>query len=108
VTDTEDSAGFYSAIRLATESTVKWEDVNFLVPGLLYGEPHTNPRALGGSLYYNAKYFLIREDNLSAPLIGLSFKDENWVAALDPAPNGATTMTETTDPALYQQLSKGN
>lgn len=95
VTGTEDSTGFYSAIRLSTAPTVKWEDVNYLAPGLLYGEPHTNPRALGGSLYYNAKRFSIREDYLSAPLFGLLFHDGNWVATLDLAPNGATTMADT-------------
>ena len=99
VTSTEDSTGFFSAIRLSTEPTVKWEGVNYLAPGLLYGEPHTNPRALGGSLYYNVKYFSIREDYLSAPMFGLSFHDGYWVAALDLAPNGATTMSETTAPA---------
>lgn len=96
VTGTEDSAGFYSAIRLSTLPTVKWKDAEYLVPGLLYGEPHTNPSAIGGSLYYNAKRFNIREDYLSAPLFGLSFHDGNWVAVLDPFPNGATTMAETT------------
>ena len=99
VTGTEDSAGFYSAIRFSTDPIIKWQDVNFLAPGLLYGEPHTNPRALGGSLYYDAKRFSIREDYLSAPLFGLSFHDGNWVAALDLAPNGATTITETISPA---------
>ena len=38
VTGAEDNAGFYSAIRLATEPAVKWEDVSCLVPGLLYGD----------------------------------------------------------------------
>ena len=99
VTGSEDSAGFYSAIRLSTEPTVKWKDADYFAPGLLYGEPHTNPRALGGSLYYNAKRFSIREDYLSAPLFGIFFHDGNWVAALDLAPNGATTISETTAPA---------
>jgi hypothetical protein len=96
VTGTEDSAGFYSAIWLSTQPTVKWEDAEYLAPGLIYGEPHTNPNAIGGSLFYNAKRFNIREDYLSAPLFGLSFHDGNWVAVMDPLPNGATTITETT------------
>jgi hypothetical protein len=96
VTNSEDNAGFYSTICLITDPNVKWEDADYLAPGILYGEPHTNPSALGGSLYYNAKHFSIREDYLSAPMFGISFHSGNWVAALDLAPNGATTMNETT------------
>jgi hypothetical protein len=99
VTGTIDSAGFYSAINLLTEPAVKWEEVKYLIPGLLYGEPHTRANALGGSMNYNAKRFSIREDYLSAPLMGLSFKDGNWAAVLDLDPNGATTLIETTAPA---------
>ena len=38
----------------------------------------------------------MREDYLAAPLFGIFFHNGSWVAVLDPAPNGATTMTETT------------
>ena len=38
------NAGFYSAIRLLTAPTVGWDDVDYLAPGLLYGDPHTEPR----------------------------------------------------------------
>jgi len=96
VNGTKDSAGFYSAIRLSTAPEVRWEDVDFLAPGLLYGKPHTSARAAGGSMYYDAGYFSIREDVLSAPLLGLLLNDGNWIAVLDPAPDGSTTMEETT------------
>jgi len=96
VNGTIDSTGFYSAIRLSTAPGVKWEEVNFLAPGLLYGKPHTSPRAAGGSTYYDAGYFSLREDVLSAPLLGLLLNDGNWIAVLDPAPDGSTTMEETT------------
>jgi hypothetical protein len=99
VAGAEDNAGFYSAIRLVTASTVKWEDLNYLVPGLLYGEPHTSAGAPGGSLNYGAKRFSIREDWLAAPLFGISFRDGAWAAVLDPAPRGDTTQAETTAPA---------
>lgn len=99
VTGTIDSAGFYSAVELLTEPSVQWEEVKYLIPGLLYGEPHTRANAPGGSSYYNSKHFSIREDYLSAPLLGLSFKDGNWAAILDLNPNGATTQIETTAPA---------
>ncbi len=93
VTAAEPNAGFYSAIRLSTASTVKWEDANCLVPGLLYSEPH------GGRLNYRAKRLTIREDHLSAPLLAIWLRDGSWAAVLDPAPRGDTTQAETTAPA---------
>jgi hypothetical protein len=96
VTRAEDNAGFYSAIRLSTAPEVAWTDVDFLAPGLLYGKPHTRSTAPGGDAYYNAKFFSIREDYLSAPMFGLSFRDGRWVAVMDLAPRGDTTAAETT------------
>jgi hypothetical protein len=93
VIGTETNAGFYSAIRLVTAPTVKWEDVTCLVPGLLYGETH------GGVLNTSSKHLAIREDYLSAPLLAFQFKDGNWAAVLDPKPTGDTTWAETTAPA---------
>jgi hypothetical protein len=93
VTGTETNAGFYSAIRLLTAPTVKWDDVTCLIPGLLYGETH------GGVLNASSKRLAIREDYLSAPLLGFQFKDGNWAAVLDPKPKGDTTWAETTAPA---------
>jgi len=90
VTGTEPNAGFFSAIRLTTASTVKWEDVKCLVPGLLYGGLH------GGAFNYNTKRISVREDYLSAPLFGVLFQDGNWAAVLDPTPCGDTTQEETT------------
>jgi hypothetical protein len=100
VIGTEDSAGFYSAIRLSTPSGVKWEDADYFAPDVLYGDPtYDGETSPGGTLAYKAKCFSIREDAMSAPLFGLSFKDGNWAAVLDLAPNGATTQAETTAPA---------
>lgn len=96
VAGTEWNAGFYSAIRLVTAPEISWADADFLAPGLLFGEPHTRATAPGGSAFYKAKYFSIREDYLSAPLFGLSFRDGRWVAIMDMAPHGDTTAAETT------------
>ena len=96
VTAAEDNAGFYSAIRLLTAPTVKWEDVNCLVPGLLYDDPsHAGGGSPAGVAPYRAKRFTIREDYLSAPLFGMAMKDGNWAAVLDMAPRGDTTQAET-------------
>jgi hypothetical protein len=99
VTTTENNAGFYSAIRLVTEPKLGWTDADYLAPGLLYGEPHTSAGAPGGSLYYRAKRFSIREDYLPAPVFALSFRDGHWAAVMDMAPRGDTTQAETTAPA---------
>jgi hypothetical protein len=95
VTTAEDNAGFFSAIRLVTAPAVKWEDVNCLVPGLLYDDPaHAGGSSPAGVGPYRAKRFTIREDYLSAPMIAMTMKDGNWAAVLDPAPKGDTTQAE--------------
>ena len=96
VTSGEEKAGFSSAIRLSTESGVSWVDVQYLAPGLLYGDPtYDGDRSPGGTLNYAARRFLMREDMLPAPLFALSFKNGSSVAMLDPAPRGDTTVEET-------------
>jgi hypothetical protein len=74
VTGAEGSTGFYSAIRLSTAPTVAWTDLDYLVPGLLYGEPHTRTIAeLGGQVGHKlrrhagltaCREVLIREDTV--------------------------------------------
>jgi len=100
VSGTDNTAGFLSAICLSTEPSVKWEDASYFAPDVLYGDPtYDGETSPGGTLAYNAKCFSIREDYISAPLFGLSFKNGNWAAVLDLAPDGATTQAETTAPA---------
>jgi hypothetical protein len=100
VTKGEGNAGFYSAIRLSTAPAVSWSDLDFLAPGVLYGDPsHVGDSSPGGTLNYSAERFEIREDWLSAPLFAMSFRDGRWAAVLDEAPRGDTTWEETTAPA---------
>jgi hypothetical protein len=95
VTGTEDSTGFYSAIRLSTTPLVKWEDADYFSPDVLYGDPtYDGETSPGGTLAYNAKCFSIREDAISAPLFGLLFKNGDWAAVLDMSPDGETTTAE--------------
>jgi len=95
VTGTEDSTGFYSAIKLSTSPAVKWEDADYFAPDVLYGDPtYDGETSPGGTLAYKAKCFSIREDAISAPLFGLSFKDGNWAAVMDLTPDGETTTAE--------------
>ncbi len=97
VTAAEDGAGFFSAIRLLTAPAVKWEDATYLIPGLLYGDSsHAGGGVPSSTANYRAKRFTIREDYLSAPILGAYLQDGNWVAVLDTAPKGDTTEAETT------------
>jgi hypothetical protein len=100
VTGAEDKAGFYSAIRLSTSPAVSWSDADYFAPGLLYGDPtYDGDTSPGGVLNYRARHFTLREDQLSAPLFALSFRDGRWVAVMDQSPRGDTTWAETSTPA---------
>jgi len=88
--------GFNSSLALAVDSSVKWTDVNCLAPGALYGDPtYDGDRSPGGTLNYEAKCFIMREDILPAPLFALSFNNGSSVTILDPSPNGESTVDET-------------
>lgn len=107
IAGTEDSAGFLSAIRLSTDSSFKWEDASYFAPDVLYGDPtYDGETSPGGTLAYNSKCFSIREDYVSAPMFGLSFKNGNWAAVLDLDPNGATTQEETTASATVPVIDE--
>jgi hypothetical protein len=89
------NGGFSSAVLLAVDPAVGWADVNVMAPGLVYGDPtYDGERSPGGSLNYNSRRFLFREDFLPAPVVALAFGNGTSVAALDPAPRGDTTFEE--------------
>ena len=97
VTGTEENAGFYSAIRLVTAPAITWPDADYFAPGVLYGDPtYDGDNSPGGVLNYRARRFALREDELSAPLFALSFRDGRWAAVMDTAPRGDTTWAEST------------
>jgi hypothetical protein len=107
VTGTEDSTGFLSAIRLSTPASVKWEDADYFAPDVLYGDPtYDGDTSPGGTLAYKAKCFSIREDAMSAPLFGLSFRDGNWAAVMDLKPDGETTTAESNAAASTTIIDK--
>ena len=90
------NGGFYSAVRIETGPEVTWPDVDYLAPGMVYGDPtYDGERSPGGMLNYRAHHFRIREDFLPAPMFALSFRDGSSVTVLDPAPRGNTTLEET-------------
>jgi hypothetical protein len=88
--------GFNSSVVLTVEPSIGWFDVNYLAPGVLYGDPTYNgDRSPGGTLNYAARRFLMREDILPSPLFALSFSNGSSVAVLDPSPRGESTVEET-------------
>jgi hypothetical protein len=88
--------GFNSSFVFAVDSAVSWDDVRCLLPGALYGDPTRNgERSAGGTLNHATRRFLLREDMLPAPMLGLSFANGTSVAMLDPSPRGGSTVGET-------------
>ncbi len=87
--------GFYSSITLKIDPATGWSEVNYLAPGVLYGDPtYDGDTTPGGTLNYAARRYVIREDFFPAPVFGLSFGNGASVAVLDPSPRGDTTVDE--------------
>jgi len=88
--------GFYSAVMLSTTPDKTWPDLDYLAPGLLYGDPtYDGDSSPGGTLNYQARRFWMREDLLPAPLFAVLLRNGSSVAVLDPSPRGNTTLGET-------------
>jgi len=89
--------GFYSAIQLDIDPRIGWNEVAFLAPGVIYGDPgHNGARSPGGTINYAAHRLMLREDILPAPLFALSFRNGASLTMLDPSPRGDTTLADTT------------
>lgn len=87
--------GFYSSINFDVDPSVSWPDINFMAPGIIYGDPtYDGAASPGGTMNYAAHHLLLREDTLPAPLMALSFENGASVAMLDPTPRGDTTEEE--------------
>lgn len=96
VEGTVPEAGFFSEIAFCGGGGTPWKERDFLIPGIIYGKPHTSAGSKGGSQYHDAGFFSIREDYLSAPLVISVCPDGSWIGLLNPAPDGSTTWEETT------------
>ncbi|HYQ59275.1 MAG TPA: hypothetical protein VEP89_18155 [Draconibacterium sp.] len=96
VVGTQAEAGFSSAISLLTSPEIGWEDVNFLAPGLLYGDPSFDGASSpGGTNYDKAKIYTFREDYLPAPFLGMTLPNGSTLTLLDMDPDGTSTYEET-------------
>jgi hypothetical protein len=88
--------GFDSEITFDMDRSTGWTDVNYMVPGAIYGDPtYDGDRSPGGTLNYAARRLVMREDILAAPLFALSFRNGSSISLLDPAPRGDSTEEET-------------
>ena len=62
--------GFYSAIDFHVDPSLTWPDINFMVPGAIYGDPtYDGDRSPGGTLNYAARHLLMREDILGGAAV---------------------------------------
>ena len=89
-------AGYATSFNLVTDMSVKWGDVSFLAPGLLYGDPtFDGSNSPGGTNFDAAHFFTFREDFLPAPMYAMRFQDGTTLTILDAAPDATTTLEET-------------
>ena len=92
--------GFRSSATLEFTEPVKWPEVEWFSPGMIYGNfAHLRNNSYGAENYYRPGDYAvwIREDRMPAPLMSARFADGSSVSVLNSAPNGATTHAEGND-----------
>jgi hypothetical protein len=92
--------GFLSAATLRLTGPRAWPQVDWFVPGMLYGGfANLTDTAIGGRAHYRLGNFTvrIREDRLPAPLVLAHLGDGSSLAVLNPAPRGDTTAADAND-----------
>ncbi|MCB0747106.1 MAG: hypothetical protein KDC90_06520, partial [Ignavibacteriae bacterium] len=88
--------GFNSSLVFKIDPVVSWKELNFMSPTAIYGDPsHNGKYSPGGTVNYEKKKIILREDAIPAPLFAISFNNGTSVSILNPAPDGASTFTET-------------
>jgi hypothetical protein len=93
----DEPGGFSSSVAFQIVPSIRWNDVRFFAPGILYGEPtYDGERSPGGTLNFAAHRLMLREDFLPAPMFAVSFANGASLSILDPAPRGDTTEADTT------------
>lgn len=94
------AGGFRSAATFEFTEPVRWPDVVWFSPGMIYGNfAHLRNNSYGAKNYYQPGNYAvwIREDRMPAPLMSARFADGSSVSVLNSAPNGATTHAEGND-----------
>lgn len=101
------TAGFLSAFSLQTDPRFTLPELEYFIPGALYGGPQNlMDRAAAGSAAFRSGSIELREDRLAAPLVGAFFRDGRSVALLDFLPRGDTTAAESHD-REWQPMTDG-
>jgi hypothetical protein len=91
------SGGFSSSVTFQVDRSIGWNDVRFLAPGILYGDPtYDGERSPGGTLAFASHRLMLREDILPAPMFAVSFAGGASLSILDPKPRGDTIEADTT------------
>jgi hypothetical protein len=97
----QSNSSFLTAVTFSHPEANPRSEVDYFVPGMIYGSPaHLSAAAIGGSDTYGAEghgEIQIREDRLPAPMFGVHFSDGSGLTVLDPTPNGATTKADSHD-----------
>ncbi|MDF9826167.1 hypothetical protein M2447_000243 [Ereboglobus sp. PH5-10] len=89
--------GFNSVIGMRVGGARPWPEMEWFVPGAIYGNSdHLRDNSFGAANYYKkGKYTVwIREDRLPAPLLATRLPNGASVAVLDSAPDGATNCAD--------------
>lgn len=92
--------GFLTELGFDVPAAGGWDEVQIFAPGMLYGAPDLiNPNAIGGRRWLDEGLaeMRVRQDRLPAPLIALRLRDGVSIAALDPEPDGHTTLADARD-----------
>lgn len=95
-----DTKAFMSGVTLATEDSVSRSEVDYFVPGMMYGScENLNRLGIGGCNTFKSEkgYVWIREDRTPAPMFGVRFRDGSSITVLHPDPDGRTTLQDSQD-----------
>ena len=95
-----DDKAFMSGITLSTEHKVSRSELEYFVPGMMYGSCHNlTPAGIGGCDTFTSEtgHVWIREDRMPAPLFGVRFRDGSSITILHPNPDGRTTVQDSHD-----------
>jgi hypothetical protein len=91
------AGGFTSVIALQIAGAKPWPEMEWFVPGTIYGNfDYLRDNSFGAGNYYKPGDYTvwIREDRLPAPLLATRLPGGAIAAVLDSAPDGTTTAVE--------------
>ena len=103
-------AGFNSVAALRVVGAQSWTELEWFVPGTIYGNSgNLRDNSFGSANYYKKGDYTVwmREDRLSAPLLAARLPDGASVAVLSSAPDGATNAADGLT-FSYKQLASGD